>query len=310
MKFLESYKCDIDTRLTGFLTQKKAELQNINGYGVQACDMLIPFVTNGKTVRGSLILYTYSLFSGEQPAYILNIACAMELFHAGFLIHDDIMDEDPMRRGMPSIYKQYEKFAQNTEGKKSEQYGRSMGINSADLCFFFGYELVGSLPEKYSQVTQIISREFASVVAAQMLDVSAGHIPKHLTQEEILSLYRYKTARYSFSLPLGIGALLGDASLDIVKQFEDFGQQVGTLFQMSDDELSVRGDGTVTGKPSGSDERNGKQTLAGLLSPDSYAKMKKDLAQQTRDSIGSFPIREEAKNNLVAVVDFCQNRVK
>lgn len=306
MKFLYTNKPLVDRRAAEFLASQKVRLRSVNRWSDITLDMLIPFVTGGKTIRGSLVLYAYSLFSRTTPSYVLDLAAAIELFQSGFLIHDDIMDNDDMRRGALSIHKQFEVLA--LKGSDARRFGRSMAINAADLCFFLAYELLGTLPTKYQYLTHLLSREYASVVVAQMQDVSTTHIPVTMTQKDIISLYTHKTARYSFSLPLCAGALLAQASEETSEALVTLGEFMGILFQIRDDELGASGNPRITGKPQGTDEKNKKQTLASILSSDGLSAYKRQLVHDAQRIIGSVAISPTQKNELVQLLSFCQNR--
>ncbi len=308
MDFIQRYKPQIDERIVQFIETKKNKLSAINAWGELAANTITPFVIGGKTIRGSLLLYAHSLFSPKTTEQSLDAAAALELFQTGFLIHDDIMDQDDIRRGLPTIHKSYEKIAADRQGREPARFGRNMGINMGDLCLFLGYELIGGLPPHCIRVVQLLSREYSSVVIAQMQDVSVTHMPATLSQADILSLYRHKTARYSFSVPLGVGARLGSADEQAVRMLEDLGEQLGTLFQMRDDELGVGGDTARTGKSVGTDEKNHKQTLLSLLSSERYAQLKKEVSQKASNLIESLPVASIAKRELVALSAFCQNR--
>ena len=310
MNFLFSYKPLVEARLEQLLRQKEKELSSVNHWGNDIIQRLLPFVRGGKTIRGSLLLYAYSLFKKPLLPFVLDVATALELFQSGFLIHDDIMDQDPTRRGRPAIYKQYERLAGEKGGRDESRFGESMGINAADLCFFLGFELLGGLPEKYSHVVQIVSREFSSVVAAQMQDVSSGHLPIRLTREDILSLYRHKTARYTFSLPLVVGATLAGAENSTISKLKSLGVTVGLLFQIQDDAFSVSGNSRETGKPVGSDARNKKQTLAALVSKKELDSFAAELSHKGKKLISELSLNTMQKSQLAALVDFCQNREK
>ncbi len=100
-----------------------------------------------------------------------------------------------------------------------------------------------------------------------MLDVESGSTPGPLPERRILEIYRYKTARYSFYLPLAAGWALGGGRPAVRPALERLGEDLGLVFQIKDDELGLFGSAAATGKPVGSDIREGKKTLyaSGLL---------------------------------------------
>jgi geranylgeranyl diphosphate synthase type I len=110
-------------------------------------------------------------------------------------------------------------------------------------------------------VLESCARELSAVGIAQMQDVAWGASRSGGGVEEILRMYTHKTGRYSFSLPLLVGAAFAEAPKDVRSRLETFGECVGLLFQVRDDELGLFGDERQLGKPVGSDVREGKKTL-------------------------------------------------
>lgn len=293
-----SHKKKIDEQLLSFLSAKKSALMKINHFGGDVIDRLMPFVTSGKTTRGSLMVYIFALFQKELSTDIYKAAAALELFHSGFLIHDDIMDRDDLRRGAPSIWEQYHKKSHDLHT------GISQAINAGDLCFFLAQELLAD-----AAVHPMVAKELQQVVIAQMQDVESGG-KHHLSKDEVLSLYRYKTGRYTFSLSMALGATLAHATADQISLFERLGESMGLLFQIRDDELSVEGDSAVTGKPVGSDEKNAKQTLGTLLNSEELNDLKASLLEHCDHEIDKLPIEAIHKNELTSLVRYCLSRNK
>lgn len=293
-----SHKKRVDEELVAFLTAKKNKLSQINNWGSDVIDRLLPFVTSGKTTRGSLSVYVYSLFNDTKSPDIYKAAAALELYHSGFLIHDDIMDRDSLRRGKPSIWEQYRSTTHDTH------IGISQAINTGDLCFFMAQELLSDM-----HILGLVSEELQPVIIAQMQDVVSGR-KQSLSKNEVMSLYRYKTARYTFSLSMAVGASLAGATKDNVSLLMRLGESMGLLFQIRDDELCIEGDSTITGKPVGSDEKNGKQTLATLLNSEELNDLKASLLEHSDHEIDMLPIPNEHKKELTDLVRFCLTRDK
>lgn len=291
-----SHKKDIDAHLVSFLKQKRVSLSRIHHLGGDIIDRLIPFTTSGKTTRGSLAVYIHSLFTKRRPPGIYDAAAALELFHSGLLIHDDIMDNDTLRRGSDSMWEQYRRVSRDTH------IGISQAINAGDLCFFLAQELLAE-----SHLLPFISRELGIVAIAQMQDVDSNRA-KPVSKEDILSLYRYKTARYTFSLSMAVGTMVAGATKNTIATLERLGESMGLLYQIRDDELSVYGSSTVTGKPVGSDQRNEKFTLATLLNSEDLADLKSTHIQHCDDEIDSLPLSATHKKELGALVRFCLTR--
>lgn len=299
-----TYKKDIDTYLRTYIYSTKKKYGRLI-WSKDVCEKIAKFVVSGKTVRGSLVVYTYTLFQKNILPSVWNVAGAMELLHAGLLIHDDIMDRDTIRRGMPTMHSQYEQFGAQQKGIDVAHFGLSQAINIADFCYFLGYKLasVGG-----SAVTDLISTELSQVVLAQMQDVSGGHVPKAYTQEDVLELYRYKTARYTFSLPMRLGALLAKTDIRIQESFEQLGECLGLLFQIRDDEFDVDGDSVITGKSLGIDAINKKQTLAHMYTPENLEKFRRKLRIDAQTIIRSLPIDDNRLREFMALLHFCEER--
>ncbi len=298
LRAILSHKAAVDEYLLTYLKEKKKELVQINDLGGEVIDRLSPFVISGKTTRGSLTVYIYSLFQSTFSPEIYKAAAALELYHSAFLIHDDIMDKDSTRRGSKSMWEQYRATSGNTH------IGISQAINAGDLCFMMAQELLADMG-----LLSMVSIEMQAVVAAQMQDVMSGK-GKALSKAEVLSLYRYKTARYTFSLSMSVGATVAGASKEQVAGLVRLGESMGLLFQIRDDELSINGDSTVTGKPTGSDAKNAKQTLATFLNSEEMNDLKGSLLEHSDNEISKLPISDAHKKELAALARFCITRDK
>jgi len=316
---LFAHKKVLDEYLTEFLTEKISTLGGINSWGTESVTRLLPFITAGKSVRGCLALFSYNMFAKTgQIKIALPIAAGLELIHAGALIHDDIMDQDNTRRHMKAMHKQFDEFSNDVH------FGESMAINIGDLCFFLAFEQLSKIiSPNLSGLLSLASQEFASVTVAQQFDVASSYLSHKSCEEEIISLYRNKTARYTFSLPLIMGGLLANTAVSTLNILELLGESMGILFQIRDDELSVIGDMVKTGKPIGSDEKNKKQTLIHLYLQEenttdypkstAFIRIQKimnryqDLARQ---SLEKLPVDTIYKQTLQELILFCSTREK
>lgn len=305
------YKSLIDTHMRVILKQHAQKLSEVNTWGSEVLARLHPFIVSGKSIRGCLVVYIYSLFQEKIPPYVLDVAASLEFFQSGLLIHDDIMDDDETRRGLPSMFIQYEALAKNDRAAQPRRFGISMAISAADLCYFAGYQLLKSIPDTYlSRIISLVSGELSAVTIAQMQDVAGSHLRKRFSKDDILSLYRYKTSRYSFTLPMMLAAIIADTDASTLHRLEQLGETWGLLYQIRDDELAVSGDTGVTGKPVGSDKNNSKQTLASVLPASDMVRMKNKLAKKAHHIIPSLSIDSIHKATLEALTTFCHNRVK
>ena len=255
--YLQEKKELILTYLHEFLKLQKPLA--INRWGSDAIERLEQFMQNGKMIRGTLVFLGYDLSEKKEHSDLIKIASAMELFQAGLLIHDDIMDHDELRRGKPSMHNQYEQMLQKQANNSPKDSAISFALCVGDLAYFYAYELLASL--KNSEIACITSQSLSRVAQAQMQDIHFGSSEKLPTKEEILALYHYKTGDYSITLPMTLGAKLWGTSKETIRHISLFGKNLGIAFQLVDDRLNLFGDSSVSGKPVGTDIIEEKKTL-------------------------------------------------
>lgn len=300
-----SYKKHVDACIRENLDQAIYRYRSLP-WARDAFSRLAVFAVAGKSLRGSLAIFTYRIYHPDIPRDVLKTAAALELFHTAFLIHDDIMDRDLIRRKMPSIQSQYAHLASMKHGVDEAHFGLSQAINLGDLSIVSAYRLLSQIHQP--EIIHYISEELTAVMLGQMQDVSGGHIPSRLTKEDIFSLYKYKTARYTFSLPFTVGAMLAKTDAKTISDLVKLGENFGLLFQIRDDELGCAGSVAVTGKPIGSDAANNKQTLAGMLSQNELHALKKELRTEALHIIRSLPIPPQRQQELTKLLTFCDTR--
>jgi geranylgeranyl diphosphate synthase, type II len=198
----------------------------------------------GKRLRPMLALLSYSLYKNDVKT-IVRYAVAIEAFHNFTLMHDDIMDKAPLRRGKPTVH---EKWNVNT------------AILSGDVMLVGVYEIFRSLPsEKLSAVLAAFNKCAAQVCEGQQWDMEFENRGK-VSEEEYINMIRLKTAvLLGFSLELG--AILANAPEKDRKALRDFGVNVGIGFQLTDDLLDAFADPKKFGKQVGGDIIANKKTF-------------------------------------------------
>lgn len=235
--------------LLEFEKQEKSALKSyshLNEWSAFTIPLLFQFAKTGKLIRGTILLESYSLFSGQKN-YPLSLACAVELVHSGLLIHDDIMDQDFLRRGEKTIP------AVVRDEVSDLHIANSIAICAGDIAFFLAQDLSSQYG---AEVNKFLSSEIIKVGLGQMQDV----YPKgKISKESIISTYRFKTGRYTFSLPLCLGALLAGVNKETIQKLDEIGEIMGIMYQIEDDYLGIFG--KDIGKEIGSDIRENKHTL-------------------------------------------------
>ncbi len=262
--FVKDNKPRLENYLTEYLNHQKIHSPKDLPYLSETIDLYSHFILNGKMIRGLLILIGATINGDKHSNEAVAMAGAIEIIHSTLLIHDDIMDNDRLRRGNKALFAHYEEKGESARVLNPHLYGQSMAICVGDVGFFLAYELISTHsdnPKTTINLIKMLSRELQYVGAMQMSDVDLGMRQTEPTEEEILSVYRYKTGRYTISLPLTLGAKLTRAPKNLISSLDSYGEDLGILFQLRDDELSIFGGENVTGKPIGSDIRENKKTL-------------------------------------------------
>ena len=196
----------------------------------------------GKRIRPRLCLYAYSLFSDELDGHILEPAAALEVFHSFTLLHDDIMDKSPLRRGMPTVWK---KWKEDT------------AILSGDVMLIDAYDRICKAPAG-SGVLKLFSKTAAEVCEGQQFDMDFED-EKEVSMADYEKMIGLKTA-VLIACSAEVGARIAGASEDECKALYRYGYELGMAFQVADDWLDAYGDEKVFGKPIGGDIVNSKKS--------------------------------------------------
>lgn len=198
-----------------------------------------------------------------DPFKLLTAISAMEFVQACALIHDDIIDISDTRRGNPTTHRSFEYAHKDRSwAGSSAHYGTSQAILTGDLALAWADDMFGASgvsAEAIASARPAWRAMRTEVIAGQILDVTVEANGSE-SVEDSLKVIEYKTASYTVSRPLHIGAALVGAQPEVINTLRSIGQDIGEAFQLRDDQLGVFGDPSVTGKPSGDDLRTGKRT--------------------------------------------------
>jgi geranylgeranyl diphosphate synthase type II len=198
----------------------------------------------GKRLRPMLTLLSYSLFKSD-PEKIMQYAVAIEVFHNFTLMHDDIMDQAPLRRAKKTVH---EKWNVNT------------AILSGDVMMVKAYEIFSSLePKLLKEVLPLFNTCATEVCEGQQWDMEFEN-RKSVTAAEYLDMIRLKTA-VLLGFALELGALLAGAKAKEKLALRNLGINIGIGFQLNDDLLDVYGDQSKFGKQVGGDILSNKKTF-------------------------------------------------
>ena len=257
-EYVHDRRREIIEYLRSYLSQARGRFADTSPWAEGALDMLYGYTEAGKMLRGSLACLGYDLAGGDDRAEVVPVAAALELLQSFLLVHDDIMDRDPTRRGHPSVHERYAQTARDRGVADALHFGYSMAICVGDVANELAFELLSAYgPE----VVSLVATEIAKTGFAQMSDVANGLLNTEPTIEEILTVYRYKTGRYTIALPLSLGAACAGADAVLRTSLAEAGEELGVVFQLVDDKIGLLGDESSTGKPVGSDVAENKKTL-------------------------------------------------
>ena len=198
----------------------------------------------GKRIRPTLCLLGTQLFGGEiQDA--MNLAMGVEVFHNFTLVHDDIMDEAPLRRGKPTVH---------------DKWNRDVAILSGDVMMVKAYELLCQTNSKQlHELLQLFNQTAIEVCEGQQLDMNFEE-RSVVSSTDYIEMIRLKTA-VLLACSLKMGAINAGASPEEADLLYEFGEKIGIAFQIQDDFLDAYGDPDVFGKRVGGDIISNKKTF-------------------------------------------------
>ena len=197
----------------------------------------------GKRIRPTLMLLSYNLFK-EDPESILSPACALETYHNYTLLHDDLMDDAPLRRGQQTVHVRWD---------------ANTAILSGDSMLVLAFDRMAKCNDKHlREVLKLFTTTALEIGEGQQYDMEF-ETRNDVKEEEYIEMIRLKTS-VLLACAMKIGAILADAPEEDAESLYKFGEQVGLAFQLQDDYLDVYGDPKVFGKKIGGDITSNKKT--------------------------------------------------
>lgn len=270
MKKIETYKADF----VGYLNEKISVKEPANLY--EPIHYILQI--GGKRLRPILTLMTCEIFDGQvKEAY--NAALAIEIFHNFTLVHDDIMDSAPIRRGFETVHK---KWDVNT------------GILSGDAMLIMAYQCLENYePVVYQKLMKLFSKTALEVCEGQQLDVDFES-RNDVTISRYLKMITYKTS-VLVAAAMKMGAIIAKVEDDEAEKIYDFGLNLGVAFQLQDDYLDTFGDEALFGKQIGGDIAENKKTFL-------YLKAVEICNREDREKLMNFYASREQNRNKVKEV--------
>lgn len=292
--FIESQRARIETILLRRFEKEKSwppKLYEAIRYSMFA---------GGKRLRPILALSVVELL-GRDVTRFENLFVSLECIHTYSLIHDDLpaMDNDDLRRGMPTSHK---------------KFGEAMAILAGDGLLTYAFELL--VEPAFIRMFQAehalkcshhvaCAAGAAGMVGGQQIDVSSGGTLA--TEADLQHMHTLKTARL-LSASVTAPAILAGCHEAILRQLTTYGDSIGIAFQIFDDILNVVGNSDEMGKAAGSDEKLGKTTYPKLMGLDGARSRAKELCEKAKASLEPFP--QDRRRPLEVIADFIVDRIK
>lgn len=232
-----------------------------------------------KRLRGSFIYYGYRLFKNDREKDLMKAAISIELIHTALLMHDDFMDQDDTRRGLPTTHEYYSSYHKKNKFRFDPMhYGESMAVTIGDVALMDGFEILGKSNFSNDLKMEAINRTLKGIsntAYGQAYDITLESTGK-ASEKDIFDVHHGKTSIYTYENPLHIGAILAGANKSDLDLLSKYAIPGGIAFQLQDDILGLFGDTKKTGKPAHSDLRQGKMTLLIIKALESANKKQKD----------------------------------
>ena len=291
---------DVHGELEAFLTRGRAEASAHGEEYARLWHELTAATIAGKQLRPRLMLVTYRAYGGTDHQVADRVAASLELLHTALLLHDDVIDGDLVRRGVPNVSGAFaaRAAARGAGAVRQGTYGLAAGVLAGDLALagaIRGMALCGAGPDTTALLLDLLDHAVRVSAAGELADValSLGGSPSPVTLTDVLSMEEQKTAVYSFQLPLQTGAVLAGVPRGTWEPLAEVGRLAGVGYQLVDDLLGVFGDERVTGKSTLGDLREGKETplVAYARSTPAWSEIAQHLGDPTIDQARAARVR-------------------
>ncbi len=245
----------------------------------------------GKRIRSVLVIWCYELFSDKPDHNVDMASAAIELVHTYSLVHDDLpaMDNDDMRRGVPTCHK---------------VYGEGTAILAGDALLTLAFEVLAREIEPADTAVKLIG-ELAhnagptGMIGGQMADLIAE---KNDCTKKILEYIHINKTAKMFRCAAAMGAICGGASKKQYETLCEFGMKIGLCFQIADDILDVVGSSEQIGKTAGKDAKAKKCTYPSVVGIEKSKEIQKQLTEEAIEALKSFGKKADTLRELATVL--------
>lgn len=251
--------------MTGPTTDEALDRLLAQGRRSELWQAVVEAADGGKRFRPALVTAAHDALGGTRPAAAAEVGAAVELLHTAFVIHDDVIDGDQVRRGRLNVNGTFTSQARaaGASADAATDLGVAAGILAGDLALTATIRAVATCDapaDVVHRLLDLVDAALHTTAAGELADVRLSLNLDTATLAESLRMEEQKTSAYSFALPLQAGAVLADADEATVERLGKAGRMLGVAFQLVDDLIGVFGDPAQTGKSATCDLRTSKQT--------------------------------------------------
>ena len=250
----------VEDRLRDLLATETSRWSAVNPRAAAPVEAITALVgAGGKRLRPAFCLNGFLAAGGDpvQESVAVDAAAALELLHAFALLHDDVLDDSPLRRGEPTAHERHAAAHRAAAwAGEPRRFGEGVAILAGDLALTYADRLVSTLPPAAREIWHELRTE---MIIGQYLDIRVA--AERIADPDLSRWIAIcKSGRYTVHRPLTLGAAIAGRP-DLGPAYERYGTALGEAFQLRDDLIDAFGDSTLSGKPTGLDFADQKMTL-------------------------------------------------
>lgn len=256
---------ETDAALARVLDGGRRRAAAIDAHHALLWEALCAAAEGGKRFRPALVVATHDALGGGASDAAAEVGAAVELLHTAFVIHDDVIDDDHVRRGRPNVSGTFRALAgiDGADPEVAAGYGLTAAILAGDLALAAAVRTValsGAPAPVVERLLDLFDTALHRTSSGELADVRHALDLAPATLAQSLEMEAQKTSAYSFALPLQAGAVLAGADEETITRLGEAGRAMGIAFQLADDLIGVFGDPARSGKSATCDLRTRKQT--------------------------------------------------
>ncbi|MEE4540502.1 polyprenyl synthetase family protein [Streptomyces sp. V4-01] len=296
-----AFKSRVDEVLRAYVAAEAGEFTAVDPSLGPVAEQLRAAVAEGKRLRAAFCYWGWRAVGQPDGDALLRAAAAMELVHAAAVVHDDLIDDSPLRHGRPTAHVALRGVVRGAlRGRLRTAAARSLAMLVGDLLMSLAGQLFATsgLPAAYlARARPLWSAMARDLIAGECLEILRSGAVADADTTAALKVIRYKTAKYTVEQPLLIGGALAGAGAPLREGFRAYGLPLGEAFQLRDDLLGLFGDPRRTGKANADDVRAQRPTVLlaetwRLAGDQERERLRELLGRKDLDAEGLDTVRE------------------